>query len=86
MLQTAWDDHTEGAIHNVAMRIDCHANTEKVVAIARVAIEPGAIVDIAITRAGVGQWFRSLVNRKVVERVEHRVTLWLRSVNIKASR
>ena len=63
--------HAEGAIQNAAMGIDRHANAEVVRTVRRIAVEPGAVVDITIAGRGMGQRLGRLVNRIVVKFVEH---------------
>ena len=73
VLSPAGLDHTECAIQHPAVRIDRHADAEVVRAVGRIAVEPGAVVDVAVRRGRMGDRLGGLVDRVVVQLVEHRV-------------
>ena len=64
-------NHAEGAVEDAAVRIDRHADAEVVGAVVRVAVEPSAVVDVAVAGRRVGDRLRRLVDRIVVELVQH---------------
>ena len=74
---TGFDD-TEGAVEDASVRVDGDADPEVGGAVSGVAVEPGPVVDVAIRAGRMGDRFRCLVDREVVEVVEHggQATSW----------
>ena len=58
---------TKRAIHDASVRVNRHAYAEVVGAVSSVAIEPGAVINVAIACREVRDGFWGLVNRIVVE-------------------
>ena len=58
-------DHRERRVDDVQVRIDAHRGGEEVLAVAGVAVEEVAVVEVAI-RAGIGDRLRRLVDRVIV--------------------
>lgn len=67
----AIDDDAERGVHDVEVGIDAKCGSKKDFALPRVSIEEIAVVEIAV-RAGKGDRFRRLVDRKIVCLGKHR--------------
>ena len=64
----------EAAVHDLEVRIERGADAEVELALVLVAVEPVAVVDVAIARRGPGDRLGRLVDRIVVELREHRAS------------
>ena len=71
MLASIARHDTEGAIENAAMRVDRHADTEIIGPVLRIAVEPCAVIDVAVAGRRMGDRFGRLMDRVIVELVEH---------------
>jgi hypothetical protein len=71
MLSPARLHRAERAVDHAPVRIDRHADAEIIRAVVGVAVEPRPVIDIAVAGRRMSDRLGRLVNRKIVERVEH---------------
>ena len=76
----------ECTIENAAMRINRHTDAEVIGTVGCVAVEPRAVVDVAVARRRMGDRLRRLVNGVVVQLVQHVLFLLEMSRTVDLSR
>jgi hypothetical protein len=77
MLATTAFNDAERTVENVAVGVDRHAESKVIVAIGRVAVVPGAVIQVEITASRLRQRFWRLVDREIIKFVKHAVSLFL---------
>lgn len=71
MLPLAGLYDAERAVEDAPVGIDGHSDAEVIGAVVGVAIEPGAVVHVAVAGGGMCDRFRGLMYGVIVEFVEH---------------